>query len=316
MMNEIQNIAVVGAGLMGHGIAQDCARFGYSVLLHDSDPQTLSRSVERIGYNLRMLVAGGALTSSQADGVIPHIQLCPDLEEAVGNADFVIEAASEDLSVKQDLFRKLDSLCPARTILASSTSTFMPTILASVTQRRDRVIVAHYFNPPYLLPLVEVVCGVETSDQTLKTTVKLLKTMEKRPVCLRKEVPGFVGNRLQMALLREALSLVEQGIATPEDVDSVIKYGFGRRLAAAGIFEVFDFGGWNLILEIAKMLLPEMSSATDPSRTLEEKVARGELGVKSGKGFYDWTEESASLRRTEIAESLIALARKDAERPD
>lgn len=299
---------------MGHGIAQDCARFGYSVTLHDSNPVVLTESLECIERNLRLLVAGGALTTAQTESVIPRIRLCTELEDAVREADFVIEAVSEDLAIKKGLLRQLDAACPARTILASSTSTFMPTVLATATERRDRVIVAHYFNPPYLLPLVEVVCGDETSNETLNSTIDLLVSMEKKPIHLRKEVPGFIGNRLQMALLREAAALVEEGVASPQEVDSVIRYGFGRRLAAAGIFEVFEFGGWNLILDIARMLLPEISANAEAPGLIEEKVARGEIGVKTGKGFYEWPPDSALARRTQIAETLIAIAKSHEEK--
>lgn len=312
-VEEIRNIAVVGAGLMGHGIAQECALHGYAVTLTDVSAEALERALASIEANLQTLVGEGALTAERAATVLPRIRACPQLGEALAAADFVIEAAAEDLAVKQSLFREMDSLCPARTILASNTSTFMPTQLASATRRPDRVLVAHYFNPPYLLPLVEVVGGEATSEETLQTTLALLTRMGKRPVQVRKEVPGFIGNRLQFALLREALSLVEQGVATPQDVDTVIKNGFGRRLAAAGVFEVFDFGGWNLILAILQMLLPEIESSTEASPLLVEKVARGELGVKSGKGFYDWDAASAPARKKEIAETLIALARLSSE---
>jgi len=316
MLSEIHNIAVIGAGLMGHGIALDCARFGYSVSLHDANAQSLSRALDNIKQGLEILVEEGVLAEAQAEDVLPRIRSCTELEVAVSDADFVIEAVSEDLAVKQDLFRTLDALCPPRTILASSTSTFMPTVLASVTERRDRVIVAHYFNPPYLLPLVEVVCGSETSQQTMDDTNDLLVSMKKQVVRLRKEVPGFIGNRLQMALLREAMSLLEDGVATALDVDTVIRCGFGRRLAAAGIFEVFDFGNWSLIFEIARTLLPEISSETEPPGLLQHKIELGELGVSSGKGFYDWSAASALVRKRQIARALAVIANIDAEEPE
>jgi 3-hydroxybutyryl-CoA dehydrogenase len=170
------------------------------------------------------------------------------------------------------------------------------------------VLVAHYFNPPWLIPLVEIVRSPHTSDEVVSAVFELLTGMGKTPVIARKEAPGFIGNRLQGALLREALSIVERGIATPEDVDAVVKNGFGRRLSAAGVFELFDLVGWDLILAGARYLQGDLESSAEPSPVLREKIERGELGVKTGKGFYEWTPESAEASRTRIAQALVRIA--------
>ena len=170
------------------------------------------------------------------------------------------------------------------------------------------MLVAHYFNPPYLLPLVEIVRGPATSDATVHTMYDLLTKVGKRPALVQHEVPGFIGNRLQIALVREALSIVEQGIASPQDVDTVIKNGFGRRLAAAGVFEIFEIAGWGLVSSVMANLLPNISSSTELPRTLQEKVSRGELGVKTGRGFYTWTAESAEALQQRIARTLATIA--------
>jgi 3-hydroxybutyryl-CoA dehydrogenase len=170
------------------------------------------------------------------------------------------------------------------------------------------VLVAHYFNPPYLLPLVEIVRGPATSDATVHTMYDLLTKVGKRPALVQHEVPGFIGNRLQIALVREALSIVEQGIASPQDVDTVIKNGFGRRLAAAGVFEIFEIAGWGLVSSVMANLLPHISSSTELPRTLQDKVSRGELGVKTGRGFYTWTAESAEALQQRIARTLATIA--------
>ena len=204
----------------------------------------------------------------------------------------------------------MDELCPERTILASNTSSLLPSKLASATRRPDKVLVTHYFNPPHLLPLVEVVRGDKTSDETVNTVYDLLTRVGKSPVIIQKEVPGFVGNRLQAALFREAISLVAKGVASPQDVDMVIKSGFGRRLATAGVFEVWELAGWDLILTIAENLQPELESSPTVSPLLRERVERGELGTKTGKGFYEWTPDSAESLRERIAQVLTTLAQQ------
>ncbi len=308
--NEIKRVSVVGAGLMGHGIAQEFAIAGLEVRIHDLSDEILQGAAKDIGANLRMLAEIGLVTQDQARSAPDRIQFSANLEDIVDSSDFVIEAISENLTLKQDVFRSLDELCPERTILASNTSSLLPSKLASATRRPDKVLVTHYFNPPHLLPLVEVVRGDKTSDETVNTVYDLLTRVGKSPVIIQKEVPGFVGNRLQAALFREAISLVAKGVASPQDVDMVIKSGFGRRLATAGVFEVWELAGWDLILTIAENLQPELESSPTVSPLLRERVERGELGTKTGKGFYEWTPDSAESLRERIAQVLTTLAQQ------
>ena len=304
----MQRIAVVGAGLMGHGIALEFAAHSYDVFLHDRDEGQLARARGGIAEGLARLAAIGSITPEEIDSATARIVLGHDLRAAVGDADLVIEAVYEDLALKQGIFRDLDAWAPPHAILASNTSTFMPSLLARVTARPERVLVAHYFNPPHLLPLVELVRGEETSDETVATLRDLYRGIGKSPAVVQREAPGFVGNRLQMALLREALAIVEAGIATPRDVDTIIKTGFGRRLAAAGVFEVFEAAGWDLTLAVADQLFPAIDRATEPPASLRERVARGDLGLKSGQGFYAWTPEEAAALRQRIGNALAAIA--------
>jgi 3-hydroxybutyryl-CoA dehydrogenase len=305
---DIRRITIVGAGLMGHGIAQEFALAGYEVYMQDVTEDKLRQATENIRTNLTMLRKIGLVAEKKNEHVLPHIRSSTRLEEAVRDADVVFEAVFEDLELKQQLFEQLDDLCPEHTILASNTSTIMPSKLGSVTRRPAKVLVTHYYNPPYLLPLVEIVPGEKTSDDTVNVTTSLLTSVGKKPALIRKEVPGFIGNRLQVALAREALSIVQNGIADPEDVDIVIKNSFGRRLAVAGVFEVFDMAGWDMCLAIGSYLMPEIDSSLETLSLLKEKVERGELGIKSGKGFYDWTSESAENARNKIAQALIRIA--------
>jgi 3-hydroxybutyryl-CoA dehydrogenase len=306
-VDRIRQVAVVGAGLMGHGIAQEFALAGYDVHLHSRSKESLQKARQNIRGNLERLIKLGLVTREQAESVPTRIHASTVLREAVENVDVVIESVYEDLKLKQQIFQELDRMCPQRTILASNTSSLMPSKLAAGTQRPDKVLVAHYANPPYLIPLVEMVRSEQTSDETVTTLSDLLTKMGKRPIVVQKEVPGFVLNRLQGALLREALWLVENGIASPQDVDMAIKNSIGRRWAVAGVFEIFEIAGWDLLLALASGLLPHLASSPEVSPVLKEKVERGELGVKTGKGFYEWTPESAEALKQRIAQALVKI---------
>ena len=260
--NEIQRVAVIGAGLMGHGIALELAAHGYDVRLHDQDAARLEKARAAIGEGLARLAEVGRIPAEDLAAAPGRIAMSADLAEAVAGVDLVIEAVSEDLAVKQALFRELDALAPPHAILASNTSTFMPSLLAAATNRPRQVIVAHYFNPPHLLPLVELVRGGQTSDETVETMRDLYRGMGKAPAVVQKEAPGFVGNRLQAAIFREALAIVVEGIASQEDVDTIVKTGFGRRLCVAGPFEIADAAGLDVKLAVCEQLFPEIASTT------------------------------------------------------
>lgn len=304
----IRKIAVIGAGTMGHGIALEFAAYGYDISLHDLDHHHLERARSAIAEGLERLVSAGRISLEVASAAPEHIMLTTDLRACVADADLVIEAVTEDIAVKQAIFAELDAAAPPHAILASNSSTFMPSRMAAVTTRPAQVIVAHYFNPPHLLPLVELVRGADTSDQTVETLRALYLSIGKSPAVVQREAPGFVGNRLQMALFREALAIVEAGIASPEDVDTIIKTGFGRRLSVAGVFEIFDAAGLDVTLAVAEQLFPDIDSSAAPPPYLRDRVANGDLGVKSGRGFYDWPPEAGVALRSRIGAGLAAIA--------
>ena len=304
----IRRIAVIGAGLMGHGIALEFAAHGFPVRLHDRDQTQLERAPEAIAIGLARLGDIGAIATDAAAAASSRIAFQSDAQRAVGDADLVIEAVSEKLEVKQAVFRDLDRWTPAHAILASNTSSFMPSLLAAATNRPERVIVAHYFNPPHLLPLVELVRGEQTSDETVETMRELYREIGKTPAVVQREAPGFVGNRIQAAIFRETLAIVAAGIASVEDVDIIVRNGFGRRLGVAGPFEIADAAGLDVKLAVCEQLFPEIDSSIDIPALLREKVARGELGLKTGKGYYDWTPEEAAALRKRISEGLAAIA--------
>jgi len=283
---------------MGHGIAQEMATAGLKVALHDVSQERLDAARANIGRNL------GTLGVRDAAAVLARTRTGTMLREVAEDADLVIEAISEDLEAKRKLFAELDGICPPRTIFASNSSSLMPSRMAAAVKRPDRLLVAHYFNPPYLVPLVEIVRGPETSDETVATVHALMLRIGKTPVVLRKEVPGFIANRIQAALSRECLSLVERGIATPEEVDAVVRGSIGRRLAAAGPFEIFDAAGADVWQSIGKQVLPDIDASREVSPLVNGLVERGELGIKSGKGFYEWTPQRAQELRERMARAL------------
>ena len=295
---------------MGHGIAIELALAGYDVRLHSRSDESLERARGMIRDSLERLQDLGKVSEQQVETALSLVRMSTDLAEAVEETDLVIESIYEDIDAKTDLFTQLDELCPDRTILASNTSSFLPSKLAAATTRPDKVINAHFLNPPFFVPLVEVVPTEESFDETATTEMELLAALGKQPILVEREVPGFVASRLQMALLREALWLVENEVASPEDVDKAISAGLGRRWATAGVLQVLEVAGWDLISRVASDVFPHLSNADDPS-LLREMVERGESGVKSGKGFFDWTPEKAEELRRRIAKGLVEIDRLD-----
>lgn len=304
---DIRTIAVVGAGAMGHAIAQEFARVGYAVNLYDLTEEKLAQALENVKANLELMVDVGLATAEQAAATPGRILTGTDLALTVSEADVVLEVAPEDVPLKKGLFSRLDELCPPHAILASSSSTIMPSILGAATQRPDRVLVAHYMMPPYLMRLVEVVRGPETSDETVKVMCELLGRQGKTPVVLQKEVPGFLVNRLQSALLREAFSLLDQGVVSAEDIDKAFTGALGPRWAAAGPFELMSIQaprGW---MNVLKRLLPVIESSTAPPRILEQKVADIESGATTDTGFLPSAPGAADALRRGIAETFVKL---------
>jgi 3-hydroxybutyryl-CoA dehydrogenase len=287
-------IAVVGAGLMGHGIAQVFALAGHDVTITDSFAKSLDTVKSRISANLRDL----GDDASAVERVTPQA----DLAAAVRDADYVVEAVLEDLPLKQKLFAEIERHVRADTILASNTSVIPITSIMQGLNKRERAIGTHWWNPPFLVPLVEVIETRWTSPQTVAWTMELHQGAGKKPAHVKKDVPGFIGNRLQHALWREAISLVENGICDAETVDAVIKASFGRRIAVLGPLENADLVGTDLTLAIHENVLPAIDSRPGPSPYLKKLVADGKLGFKSGEGFRKWSaEEQAALRAKVVA---------------
>jgi 3-hydroxybutyryl-CoA dehydrogenase len=289
---QIRNIGILGAGLMGHGIAQVFALKGYKVKLFDNDLGVLKSAPERIRNNLLTLLKMGLVESPGLDECINHIQLSLVLEEMCEGSELVIEAVSENLDLKRTIFSDLERLTPSETILCSNTSGISISLISEKLQFKERVVGTHFWNPPHIVPCVEVIKSQFGSDEVFYTVVELMKRVGKEPVRVLKDVPGFLGNRLQHALWREAISLVEKGIAEPEDIDRVVKYGFGLRLPFIGPLETADLAGLDLVYDIHQYLFSDLENRSTPSPLLKTLVDQKTIGVKTGKGFYPWTDES------------------------
>jgi 3-hydroxybutyryl-CoA dehydrogenase len=291
---EINHIGVIGAGLMGHSIAQLFAGKGYRVRIFDNDPHMLQSVPQRIRKNLSVYCELGLLEPASIDLYLQEISLCPSLQDVCRQAHFVIEAVPENLELKRRIFLELEDLVPAEAILASNTSAISITKISEPLRTKERMLGTHFWNPPHIIPCVEVIRSDFTAAEVYDTVVALLTKVGKEPVRVLKDVPGFLGNRLQHAMWREAVSLVEHGIASAEDIDRVVKYSFGLRLPFLGPLETADLAGLDLTHAIHQDLFPHLEAASQPSPVLGDKIARGDLGVKSGRGFHVWTAQKVA----------------------
>ena len=309
-VDDIKTVAMIGAGDMGHGIAEVALIAGFKVNLYDVKQEFVDKGERRIMESLDKLASKGRVPADHVEKIKSSLlKTTTDLAEAVKDADLAIEAAPEVLDLKKKIFSEMDKAAPANTLLASNTSTMSITEIAKSTGRPEKVFGMHYFNPAVIMKLVEVIHGDQTSDETIEIGRAYVEKIGKVPVIVRKDVPGFIANRIQAAVWREILWLVADGVATPQDVDRVVKTSIGRRWAAAGPFEVTELAGLDLKQEILKELLPSLASGAEVPPILREKVARGELGTKAGKGFYEWTAEGARDLRERIARALVEIER-------
>jgi 3-hydroxybutyryl-CoA dehydrogenase len=302
-MSDTHQIAVIGAGLMGHGIALTLARAGNLVTITDPMTESLLTVVDRISASLAVL---GADKYEIAD-TLGRVTTRAALPDAVKDVEFVFEAAPEKLELKRIIFAEIEANASADTILASNTSVIQITKIMSGLSGKQRALGTHWWNPPHMIPLVEVIKTEWTDDNVAEQMFDLLASAGKTPVMVERDVPGFIGNRLQHALWREAISLVENGICDAEAVDTVIKSSFGRRLAVLGPLENADLVGTDLTLDIHQNVLFDLESKNAPSPYLEKLVENGLLGMKSGEGFRKWTAEEADAVRAKVGTHLSKL---------
>jgi 3-hydroxybutyryl-CoA dehydrogenase len=310
-LKDVKKIAIVGGGSMGHGCAMVFASAGYPVGMYSRRLETLQNGLEAMRADLTFLAERGLGKLEDVESTMARVSTTQDLAEAAADADFVLECVAEDMGLKQDTFAKLDAMCKPDAILATNTSVMSPTEIAAKSQKRDRIIGTHWWNPPFLIPLVEVVQTEVTPDWVIDVTMELHKAIGKRPVHCKKDVPGFIANRLQHALWREALSIVERGIADAKTVDESLKYGPGLRLPVLAPCENADMVGLDLTLSIHNYVLKYLEDSHEPSPLLKEKVAKGELGFKTGGvGYQTWTPEEQKALRARLLGYLTKAVRE------
>jgi 3-hydroxybutyryl-CoA dehydrogenase len=293
------SVAIIGAGLMGNGIAQLMASHGMNVMLYEPFRDARQQARDKI---LSICSAIG-----DPDDCVDRISFTGELEEAVASVGFVIEAAPEKIELKQELFAKLASLTPSDTLLGSNSSVIPISTIAGELDDADaaRVVGVHFWNPPYLVPLVEVIQGERTALETVQAAMELLRGADKDPVHIRKDT--VVGNRLQHALWREAVALVASGAIDPEGVDTVIKKSFGLRLPVLGPLENADLVGIELTQDVHRVVFPELCNDTDPNPILQQMLESGRTGMNSGQGFHEWTPESAAAKRELLTKHLLKV---------
>ena len=303
----IKKIGVIGAGTMGHGIAESFAMFGYNVNLYDTNAIQLEKALNEIKAEQQLLVEEAFISAEKAAATLENISIHTDLQTAVKDRDYVIEAAPENMELKQNLFKQLDGFCPPHTILASNTSSLsLEPMMALVSEaRKQRMMVCHWYNPGHLMPLAELSFFGNMPAEIYQQVADLYASINKQTVKVLKDVPGLVANRIQQGVAREAFSIIEQGIADPIDVDKALKFGPAFRYATTGQLEVADFGGLDIWCIVGDNLLPAMDNSTQANNLLRQKVAEGKLGIKSGEGFFRYDPEQLPAIRKRFAQKLI-----------
>ncbi len=311
-IDEIRVVAMIGAGVMGSGIAQHFAQAGYEVMLFARSEETLMTARARIAKNQEAMIEAGLLSRPAAAEAISRIRTTSNLKEALRSTQFVHESVPEDLDLKRQIFASLDRHAPSEAVLSTNTSGISITAIGAATTRPERVVGLHWLNPPHLMPPVEVTRGTETSTAVVDFTCDFAHRIGRVPIRVEKDVPGFLWVRLQLALIREAVHLIEEGIASPEAVDLAVTAGLGLRWATVGPFQTMDLAGIQTFHAIAGYLYPELSAAKEPQRSLTERVAQGKTGAQAGQGFYTYpagTHDAAIARHDAKLFALLNLRR-------
>ncbi|WP_411503591.1 3-hydroxyacyl-CoA dehydrogenase family protein [Brevibacillus centrosporus] len=304
-----KQVAVIGSGVMGHGIAQEYALAGYTVFLYDLQESFLLKAKRSVENSLSLLVKEQVISEQAKQDALERIELTTDLQAAVAKADVITEAIPEVIEMKWDLFEKLEQFAKEDAIIASNTSTFSIARLIEKAKTPQRIIITHFFNPAQLVPLVEIVRHEKTSDAVVSRTMELMVEIGKSPVLLKKDVPGFIANRLQTALMREAFSLLKEGVADAREIDTVMKDGIGFRWAFVGPIETADFGGLDTWKRVIDNLAPELNASQKAPELIDELVEKGELGTKTGSGIYSYADTSVEEKWKQRDEQFIRLAK-------
>lgn len=287
---QIKIVGIIGAGTMGAGIAEAFAENGFHVIWYNRSETGLKRGMNLINLNQTTLIENGIMSEESAKLAIERLTPTFDLDD-LAKADFVSESVAENVDTKCEIFSKVDKICRKNTIFTTNTSGLSITKIASSVSNRERFVGMHWWNPPHIMRLVEVIKGDESSDESCLCVMDICRKLGRKPVLVKKDALGFIGNRIQMALQREVMNILEQGIATPEDIDAVMKYGPGARWALYGPCEIADLAGLDIMASVSSYLFKDLSNAQNVPNVLSDKISKGETGAKTGKGFYEYTKD-------------------------
>lgn len=307
----MEKISIIGAGTMGHSIALSAAWSNHCVKVYGINGEDLENADRGLNKKLKVMAENELFTIEQAKEIRKRIRLTTSLEEAISESTFIIEVVPEILELKKDLYNRLEKLVGDEVVIASNTSGFKPSLLASDMRLPNRFVVTHFWNPGHLIPLVEVVKGEHTDAKTVQRVMAVLKEMNKKPILLNKEMPGFIGNRLQYALFREAQALLDAGAASKEDIDAAVTYSIGRRLPVTGPLMTADMGGLDVFSAISNYLFEDLAADQHSGETLSELVDKNKLGDKTGEGFYSWEPDVSAKLNEEREMTLIYFLKKD-----
>jgi 3-hydroxybutyryl-CoA dehydrogenase len=290
-ISQIKSIGIIGAGTMGAGIAQAFAESGYETIWFNRSEGGMERGLNLVRLNQETLIKNGVLTEETAKSAMERLKITYKIGD-LADVDFISESVAENMSIKQEIFTNADKICRKDCIFTSNTSGLSITTIASSVSNPERFVGMHWWNPPHIMPLVEVIKGDKSSEEICMIVIDICKNLGRKPVFVKKDVPGFIGNRIQLALQREVLNILEQGIADPEDIDAVMKYGPGARWALYGPCEIADLAGLDIMASVADYLFKDLSNAQDVPKILADKIVKKEFGAKTGKGFYQYTKDS------------------------
>lgn len=310
-LSDIKTIANIGAGTMGHATALQFAMYGYHVYLLDTTQKALNHGLDLIKHDLQTFLGANIVQADEETDILARIIPTTDYQKAISKADFVIESIVEDLTVKQLVWQKVEQFASDETVFATNTSGLSPTAIQSKLHHPERLIVAHFWNPAQLMPLVEVVPGNLTNEATITLTTALMNHVGKHAIALKRESLGFVGNRIQLAVLREAFKIVKDGIADPAAVDDIIKYSLGRRWSLVGPIASADLGGLDVFKNISSYLYADLASEQETDPLLEKMVDEGRLGLKSGEGFFDWQGDKGKEIVAQRDQKLLDMVKSD-----
>ncbi|MGH2617841.1 MAG: 3-hydroxyacyl-CoA dehydrogenase NAD-binding domain-containing protein [Thermomicrobiales bacterium] len=303
---NVKKVAVIGAGTMGPGMAATFARNGFETALYDVKPEQLDKAKGAVDFVYTILIGGGFMTSDDADAGRERITYTTDLDEALRGADFVLETVPEQKELKQNVFKDLETRVGDDVILATNTSGIPISDIAAVTRVPKRVVGMHWSNPPHLIPVIEVIRGEQTSDETARATVGIVEKIGMVPAMVDRDVAGFVENRILYAIMREALHLLDEGVASAEAIDTITKWGIGYKLAVIGPLELLDMAGLDIYTSVASYLNKDLNASPGVSQTVTDKVAEGKLGIKTQGGLFDYTPERIQQLQQQRGRKLVA----------